>query len=236
MAVAKQSFRPIERATPTTIKESVEFLPAEITRPHYQPETSTKPGMSIAPKNEALELVSLAAAGDSNAQRSLVERLRRRVHGIALSILGSALDAEDTTQSILVEILRSAATFRGESLLGWADKIAARTAIRHARQRRMRSMQFEVHDDLENLGDGIDASSFEQELPRQMLEYLALLPETRRVAVVLRHVMDYSVDEVAEMTEVSPNTVKDRLLHGRAQLRRLIRRDLLVTRTTGRQK
>jgi len=68
-----------------------------------------------------------------------------------------------------------------------------------------------------------------------MIEYLALLPETRRVAVVLRHVMDYSVEEVAEMTEVSQNTVKDRLLHGRAQLRRLIRRDLSLTRTTGSQ-
>ncbi len=190
--------------------------------------------MSTVTQNESLELVSAAAAGDSNAQRLLVERLRRRVHSIALSILGSALDAEDTTQAILMEILSSAGTFRGESLLGWADRIAARTAIRHARQRRMRSMQCEVRDDLENIGDASPAPNFDQ-FPKKMVEYLALLPETRRVAVVLRHVMDYSVEEIAEMTEVSPNTVKDRLLHGRAQLRRLIRRDLSLTRTTGSQ-
>jgi len=191
--------------------------------------------MSAVTHNESLELVSAAAAGDSNAQRLLVERLQRRVHSIAVSILGSALDAEDTTQAILMEILSSAGTFRGESLLGWADRIAARTAIRHARQRRMRSMQCEVRDDLENIGDTNSVPNFDQVLPKKMVEYLALLPETRRVAVVLRHVMDYSVEEVAEMTEVSPNTVKDRLLHGRAQLRRLIRRDLSLTRTTGSQ-
>jgi RNA polymerase sigma-70 factor (ECF subfamily) len=191
--------------------------------------------MSTVTQNESLELVSAAAAGDSNAQRVLVERLRRRVHSIALSILGSALDAEDTTQAILMEILASAGTFRGESLLGWADRIAARTAIRHARQRRMRSMQCEVRDDMESIGDFSPAPNFDQVLPKKMVEYLALLPETRRVAVVLRHVMDYSVEEVAEMTEVSPNTVKDRLLHGRAQLRRLIRRDLSLTRTAGSQ-
>lgn len=192
--------------------------------------------MTAAKQNESLELVSLAAAGDLNAQRCLVERLRRRVHAIALSILGSAHDAEDTTQAILVEILGSAGTFRGENLLGWADRIAARTAIRHARQRRMRAMQCEVRDDLENFSDASNLPDLEPTLPRKMVDYLALLPETRRVAVVLRHVMDYSVDEVAEMTEVSPNTVKDRLLHGRAQLRRLIRRDLSLTRTTGSQK
>ncbi len=189
--------------------------------------------MTNAAKNESLELVSLAAQGDSNAQRCLVERLHRRMHGIALSILGSALDAEDTTQAILLEILGSASTFRGESLLGWADRIAVRTAIRHARQRRMRAMQFDVHDDVETISDTINPPELERTLPRTMVEYLALLPETRRVAVVLRHVMDYSVEEIAQMTEASPNTVKDRLLHGRAQLRRLIRRDLSLTSCIG---
>ena len=191
--------------------------------------------MTAATHNESLELVTLAAKGDSNAQRRLVERLHRRMHGIALSILGSALDAEDTTQAILMEILGSAGTFRGESLLGWADRIAARTAIRHARQRRMRAMQCDVRDDIENVGESINPPTFDQVLPKTMVEYLALLPETRRVAVVLRHVMDYSIEEIAEMTEASPNTVKDRLLHGRAQLRRLIRRDLSLGTTLGRQ-
>jgi RNA polymerase sigma-70 factor, ECF subfamily len=191
--------------------------------------------MSAAPQNNEVNvLVSLAAAGDPSAQRSLVERVRRRVHAIALSIMGNALDAEDTTQAILVEILRSAATFRGESLIGWADKIAARTAIRHARQRRMRAMQCEARDDLEELAEAAETEPCDLQLPRRMVEYLGFLPETRRVAIVLRHVMDYSVEEIAEMTEVSPNTVKDRLLHARAQLRRLIRRDLSLT-PTGRQ-
>ncbi len=187
--------------------------------------------MTVASHNESLELVGLAAQGDANAQRCLVERLRRRMHGIAMSILGSSLDAEDTTQAILMEILASAATFRGENLLGWADRIAVRTAIRHARQRRMRAMQCDVREDIEAVDDSVNPPDFDLVLPKAIVEYLACLPETRRVAVVLRHVMDYSVEEIAQMTEVSPNTVKDRLLHGRAQLRRLIRRDLSMKST-----
>ena len=189
--------------------------------------------MPAAPQTDMTALVSLAAAGDTDAQRCLVERLQRRVHGISLSILGNALDAEDTTQAILVEILRSAGNFRGESLHGWADRIAVRTAIRHARQRRIRATQCEPREDVDEMAQYPEDDSRDQQLPRSIVEYLALLPETRRVAIVLRHVMDYSVEEVAEMTEVSPNTVKDRLLHARAQLRRLIRRDLSL-HTTGR--
>lgn len=192
--------------------------------------------MNAASQSNSLELVSLAAQGDPDAQRCLVERLRRRMHGIALSILGSATDAEDTTQSILIEILASAVNFRGENLLAWADRIAVRTAIRHARQRRMRAMQCDVRDDIEAFGDSIHPVDPDQSLPKTMVEYLAYLPETRRVAVVLRHVMDYSVEEIAEITEASPNTVKDRLLHGRAQLRRLIRRDLSMKSLRGSQR
>ena len=94
--------------------------------------------MNAKPKDH-LELVSLAAAGDAGARRELVARLQGRVRSVAMAILGNAIDAEDATQAIMVEILGSAGTYRGDNLLGWADRIAARTAMRHARQRRVRA-------------------------------------------------------------------------------------------------
>jgi RNA polymerase sigma-70 factor (ECF subfamily) len=148
---------------------------------------------------------------------------------VALAILGNRVVAEDATQSILIEFLNSAAGVRGESLLGWADRIAARTAMRHARQRRVRATQSEPHADLDTLGrTGVDSFP-EHEIPRPLVQYLAALPEARRVVLVLKHVMDYSIDEIAELTQTSPNTVKDRLLHAREQMRRLIRRDLSLS-------
>jgi RNA polymerase sigma-70 factor (ECF subfamily) len=101
--------------------------------------------------------------------------------------------------------------------------------MRHARQRRVRAAQCEPSGDLEDLGLSATAQSFpEHEIPRPLVEYLAELPEARRVTLVLRHVMDYSIEEIAELTSTSQNTVKDRLLHARAQMRRLIRRDLSI--------
>jgi DNA-directed RNA polymerase specialized sigma24 family protein len=60
---------------------------------------------------------------------------------------------------------------------------------------------------------------------QEYLELIALAASGECVAIVLRHGMGYSVQEAAELTEVSINTVKDRLLHARAQLRASIRRD-----------
>jgi RNA polymerase sigma factor (sigma-70 family) len=173
------------------------------------------------------ELVALAVAGDLGAQKALVGRLERRVRGIALAILGNLADAEDAVQAILLEVLGSLKGYRGGHLLAWCDRIAVRTAMRQARQRRVREARLDAEIDLEAVPlEG--HSSREHGVPRPILEYLSELPETRRVVLVLRHVMDYSIEEIAELTGASPNTVKDRLLRAREQVRRNIRRELAL--------
>jgi RNA polymerase sigma-70 factor, ECF subfamily len=180
--------------------------------------------VSASHHRDPSELVPLAAAGDPHARGLLVERLSRRIGSIALAILGNAADADDAAQAIFVEVLESLHNYREGNLLAWADRIAVRTAARHARQRRVRGAQ-NAAIDLEELPSDRELSE-DRRIPRPIVEYLAELPETRRVALVLRHVMGYSIDEIAELTEVSPNTVKDRLLHAREQLRKSVRREL----------
>jgi RNA polymerase sigma-70 factor (ECF subfamily) len=182
---------------------------------------------------DAVTLAAQAASGDLHAKRCLVERLQRRVQSIALSILGNALDAEDATQVILMEILKCVGSLRGESLTAWSDRIAVRIAIRNARQRRIHGLRFESTENMDDLAWSRDGAFFEADLARDLRDYLAQLPETRRVVLVLRHMMDYSIEDIAELTEASPNTVKDRLLHARQELRRLIRRDRMIDQSRG---
>jgi RNA polymerase sigma-70 factor (ECF subfamily) len=166
------------------------------------------------------------AALDPAAREELARHLRPRVRKLAASVLRNAEDAEDAAQLALFEITRAAASFRGDSCLEtWADRIALRTAIRVARQRRLASVR--TASDVEP--DELQAPSSHQELreglPQSIRVYLDQLPEARRTALVLRHVMGYSIEEIAELTETSVNTVKDRLLSAREQVRRMVRRE-----------
>lgn len=172
------------------------------------------------------ELVSLAGTGDPAAQQHLVALLRRRVRSISMAILGHPEDAEDAAQCVLLEILGSAPSFRGGSLNAWADRIAVRVAVRHARRRRVRAAAVPLEEAQQGSVCEDNANRMRQSVPRPVLEYLSELPEARRTVLVLRHVLDYSIEEIAEATEVSPNTVKDRLLHARRQVRQAVRRDL----------
>jgi RNA polymerase sigma-70 factor (ECF subfamily) len=187
-----------------------------------------------AERNDYLELAVLAASGNPDARQALVQRVGPRVRVIAVAILGNRAEAEDAIQATWVEILTSISTYRGENLTAWADRIAARTAMRHARQRRLRATRMAPDSDLEILRAGTAVASFPgHDLPRPLLDYLADLAEPRRVVLVLRHVLGYSIPEISELTEVPINTVKDRLLHARAQMRRAIRRDLAMARVYG---
>ncbi len=172
--------------------------------------------------------LTVRAASDLRAQERLAARLVSRTRKLCISLLRNRVDAEDASQVALLEVIRSAPAFRGECRLEcWADRITARICIRMARERRLASVRNESDAQLEMrpAENSVDASW--ESLPQSIRIYVDQLPEVKRTALLLRHVMDYSIDEIAEYTEVSVNTVKDRLLSAREHMRKLVRQDVV---------
>lgn len=172
-----------------------------------------------------LALMSAVAERDAAAQTALVERLSTRVLRVSRLLCRSQADAEDAAQLALLEILRSAERFRVEaSLERWADRITARTALRVNKRERQRAQllerwlspgRFPWGTPLHTSGEGsagVDA-------------YLTRLSPKRREAFILRHALEYSVDEIADLTGAPPGTVKDRLVNARKQLRKMLERE-----------
>lgn len=179
---------------------------------------------------EDVRLMSLVAAADPKATRVLAQRLALRVHRVSKSILRSDADADDAAQQSLIEILNSAGTYRGgSSVERWSDRVVVRTSMRFARSRQQHRLRIADDGELDAIPVTDDPGPpLSDAAPRPIQEYLGDLPETQRTALVLKHVMGYSVAEIAEITEASPNTVKDRLLRGSKEVRRLIRRDVAI--------
>lgn len=64
-------------------------------------------------------------------------------------------------------------------------------------------------------------------------QYLDRISERQRMVVILRHGLEYSIEEIAEMTGISQNTVKDRLLRARGIMRRMFRREQFLVDVSG---
>jgi RNA polymerase sigma-70 factor, ECF subfamily len=165
------------------------------------------------------------AASDPRAQAMVAERLAPRVRRLCRLLCRSAADADDAAQLSLIEILRSASTFRfALSLEHWADRITARVALRATRRARTEQgfLRRWLAPGTLPWGGTASVSAGEAINLDVLLERLS---DDRRRTFVLHHALDLSVQEIAELTGVPAGTVKDRLVTARKQLRALLERE-----------
>jgi len=182
-----------------------------------------------------LKLMAAVAARDSQAQAELVLRLSARVRRLTRLLCRADADADDAAQMALLEILRSAPSFRTDtSLERWADRITSRVTFRLARRERQRRGLFQrwFSPGLAFFGEGAFVPPGDDLGIDALLDRLS---DERRTAFVLRHLAEYSVEEIAELTGAPPGTVKDRLVSARKQLRSWLRRDAASQRRGGAQ-
>jgi len=147
---------------------------------------------------------------------SLLVEARRR--------LRSAGDAEDAVQETLLRAYLALDRFGGEyRLRAWLSRILANTC---ADVRARHSGELRLVDRLAHRRDeapGADERIADLELRRKVKDAIASLPETYRVAFVLREVEERSYAEVAEEMSVTESNARARVHRARNSLTRALR-------------
>jgi RNA polymerase sigma factor (sigma-70 family) len=88
-----------------------------------------------------LDLVKRALDGDKASLAGLIERHHPFIYNIALKMFGHRFDADDLTQEVMIKIITSLRTFRGESAFRtWLYRIA----VNHFLKARRRGMELAV--------------------------------------------------------------------------------------------
>ncbi|HSI04588.1 MAG: RNA polymerase sigma factor [Myxococcota bacterium] len=172
-----------------------------------------------------LQLMSQVAAQNREAAARLLSRLVPAIRALCRVSLLDRSEVDETVQNACIEVLRSAPSYKGQSTLDtWAHTITSRV-IAKAIRARVKARRRITDLDLDSIFES-NEPSVREETPRPIEEYLRRIPEDLRTTLVMRHMLELSIDECAEALDVSRNTVKDRLVRGRAALRRYLRRDL----------
>ena len=133
------------------------------------------------------------------------------------------LGLDDLEQSVLLAVLRSLPSYRGEGpLIAWVDAITVRVGMKHAR--RVRALARRELDLCEDVAPLTVTAPFEDYLARKRVQGLlgALSPEQAN-AVFLHHVVGLGVAEVAAQQGVPTETARSRLRLGMRELRRRAR-------------
>lgn len=156
-------------------------------------------------------------------RRASFERLAdehlERSYRLARVILGNRVDAEDAVHDAVVTAWRKWSTLRDPTRFqAWFGRIVVNTCrdrLRKSARRQERILALEVT----TVAPDEFGSIHERE---RMSRAFAALDPDHRVVLTLRYYRDLTVDDIAELIDVRPGTVKSRLHRAQSRMRELL--------------
>jgi len=183
---------------------------------------------------EDVRLMQLVAEGDTSAFEQLIERHQALVAGTVARMLGSNSDVEDIAQQVFIRVWKSARRYVPRAkFTTWLLKITRNLVFNELRRSKRHahvSLQSEPGAAELPLKDETnptpDASLLETELQQAIEEAIVQLPESQRMALVLRRYEQLSYEQIAEVLDLSVPAVKSVLFRARTELRARLSRYL----------
>jgi RNA polymerase sigma-70 factor (ECF subfamily) len=192
-----------------------------------------RPG-SISGAEQDVRWMRLVARGDVDAFRSLIEVHQARVVGTVARMLGDDVDSEDIAQQVFIRVWRSAARYTPTAkFTTWLFKITRNLVFNELRRRKrhpVTPLQQEEQDHFFQPADAggmpPDASLLDSELNDAVQLAIDALPETQRLAIILRRYEEMPYEEIGQVLGLSVPAVKSVLFRARAELRERLKRYL----------
>ena len=166
---------------------------------------------------------------------SLVRKYGRQVYNIAYRITANHQDAEDVTQETFIQVHRNLRKFRGESTpYTWIYRIAVNASLQYRRQAdkayidgldaTILEFRDDLPDDVRRWQNDPETRHIYDELLSEVQQacyhFITFrLTDEQRVVYVLRVILAFSLDDIAEILDVDKNTVKARLQRAKASLK-----------------
>lgn len=156
-----------------------------------------------------------------------IEELYPRLHRAMRAYLaGSSVEAEDILQETFLKAYLNLDTFREDaSMYTWLYSIARNLAIDEFRKRKYEKLisntpieEMEVSND--------DNDDGKENIDHQVLlmrKAIAQLPELLRSIVVMKTIDGLSYPEIAEITELNEETIKNRMFRARKELAAILK-------------
>ena len=179
------------------------------------------------------QVVVYAQQGREDAYRELISRYERPVFSLIFRMVRDKETAEDLAQETFIKVLNNIDRYLPEfKFSSWLFKIANNITIDFLRRRQIDTISIEGAPDavtaeskrataiaLASGGESPLQELESKELGEQIERAIGKLRPEYRACILLRHVEDYSYDEIAEIVKLPLGTVKTYIHRARAELR-----------------
>jgi RNA polymerase sigma-70 factor (ECF subfamily) len=168
------------------------------------------------------QAVKKAAAGDRLAFRELVLEHSHAMFRLAWRLTCDESLAEDVVQEAFIKAWRKLGDFRQQSSFRtWLHRITVNTAMDHLRKQ-SRHEQMETREpDWAMLQDGAVTPRHDVQIDVQACTQAAMLnlSDTERTALTLRHFEGHSINEIAQILDLTTNACKQTIFRAVKKMR-----------------
>ncbi len=183
-------------------------------------------------KSKSLEeLIHLAQQDDLDAVEEIVKRNQENIYASFYYLSNDCEDLLDLTQEALLKMARNIKKLKDATKFkAWLNQIVTRLFYDYIRSknRKLKTVPIDKKDDEEqdrfNVADvpckecTPEQSSLNSELNCIIERSIHKLPDSFRLAIVLREFQGLSYEEIAEITNTNVGTVKSRIARARNKL------------------
>lgn len=179
--------------------------------------------MLIVADDEALP-VAAARRGNADAWTALFRRYQLPLYAFVMELVHHNETALDVVQETFVQATRHITSLREDARFGsWLFSIAHQKCQQHWRKPRCaESPVEECENDLGFDNDSPEELLIQREQEEEFFRVLNQLPEHHRAVLLLHFLEDFSLEEIARITETNVGTVKSRLHYAKKQMRKLL--------------
>jgi RNA polymerase sigma-70 factor (ECF subfamily) len=173
--------------------------------------------------------VAAARAGSPDAWNALFQRYQLPLYAYVFELVRHEQAALDIVQETFISATRNLASLREDERFGsWLFSISHRKSVDLWRKRgREEPLEPEVADELpDEIGDPSELL-IRREQEREFMKLIEQLPPPQRSVLLLHFLEDFSLEEIACITDTQPGTVKSRMHYAKSALRKLVEENIL---------
>ena len=166
-----------------------------------------------------------ARAGEPAAWDVLFHRYQLPLYVYVFKLVNDEQSSLDIVQETFIAAVRHIGGLRDDGKFGsWLFGIAHQKCVqRWRKQNREEILRDEIADAPDEFDDSPGDLLIRREQEAEFMNLLDQLPVPQRAVLLLRFVENFSLEEIARITNAPMGTVKSRLHHAKRALRRLVR-------------
>ena len=166
--------------------------------------------------------VPQARAGEPAAWDALFRRYQLPLYVYVFELVHNEQTSLDLVQEVFIGAARHIGSLREDDKFGsWLFGIAHQKCVQRWRKRK-EILFDEIPETPDEFEDGPDDLLIRQEQETEFMNLLNQLPLPQRSVLLLHFVEEFSLEEIARITETQLGTVKSRIHYAKKSLRKLL--------------